>query len=82
MNGALKEYTLATPTSGTANTNNIAIFASRPDGTVYNNAVTFYYMKIWDGETLVRHFIPYLTDKNHRCLVDIANSKVIPYRIF
>lgn len=77
MDGTSKEYTLASPTSGTANTNNIAIFANRPSGTIYNNAVTFYYMKIWDGETLVRHFVPYSTDKDHGCLVDIANGNTV-----
>lgn len=78
MNGTSTDYTLASPANGTANTNNIAIFANRPGGTVYNNAVTFYYMKIWDGETLVRHFVPYSTDQGHGCLVDIANGNT-PY---
>lgn len=77
MNGTSTDYTLTSPANGTANTNNIAIFANRPGGTIYNNAVTFYYMKIWDGETLVRHFVPYSTDQGHGCLVDIANSNTV-----
>lgn len=47
---------------------------SRPSS---KNSMSIYYCKIWDGDELIRDYIPCLDDNNKPCLYDKVNQ--IPY---
>lgn len=54
---------------------NIALFAGNYGGTVSNFAkICMTGCKIWDGNTLIRDFIPTVDDNNEACMVDLLTG--------
>lgn len=81
INGVLK-YTHRFSTFSTASSsvnNELFLFNVDTNGNIndsYYSKIKFYYCKIWDGDILVRDFIPVIDNKGVICILDKVESKL------
>lgn len=59
---------------------NVYLFADNEDtmGPAYYCLAKMYYFKIWDGDTLVRDFVPCVNQNNIAGMYDLVNSRFYP----
>lgn len=61
-------------------TSTVGLFGAPASGG-YTHKARFYYVKIWEGDTLVRDIIPVLDKDNIPCFLDKANATFYYYKV-
>ena len=84
-NQYLKNITSGTQQTGSTidfgtRTSTVGLFGAPASGG-YTHKARFYYIKIWEGDTLVRDIIPVLDKDNIPCFLDKANATFYYYKV-
>lgn len=81
LNNVNKKTTnTGTTTDFGTRTSTVGLFGAPASGG-YTHKARFYYVKIWEGDTLVRDIIPVLDKDNIPCFLDKANATFYYYKV-
>lgn len=84
-NQYLKDITNSAEQTGTTidfgtRTSNVGLFGAPASGG-YTHKGRFYYIKVWEGDTLIRDIIPVLDKDNIPCFFDKVNATFYYYKV-